>query len=191
MFAVPTLPKTLRHIAAPLAFVLSLCAPAGLFAMRVSPMVLEMTTTGSGAAARIELQNLNQTKLPYETHITQLNFAADGHVTETPADDNFLVFPPQGVLLGGARQVIRVQWVGPALDSSRAFYVSIDQLPIPLDPAKPGAPGAQLQIVYHMKALVVVAPPNATPNVTAIVAHAAPYQAKAKPAKRRQPPYPA
>src|SRR5581483_2755418 len=125
--------------------------------------------------------NLNPTKLPYEVRVTRLEYHADGTMTETPADDDFLIFPPQGVLIANARQVIRVQWVGPQLDASRAYYVSINQLPVPLDAPRPAgeAPGAQVQIIYHMKALVVVSPPKATPNVTTVEAHAAPYQPKA------------
>src|SRR6185437_8563795 len=78
--------------------------------------------------------------------VSPIEYRNDGTITETPADDDFLIFPPQGVLLANARQVIRVQWVGPPLDSSRAYYVSINQLPVPLDaPRPPGeAPGTHL-----------------------------------------------
>jgi fimbrial chaperone protein len=192
LFAVLTAPLKFRPFAvAALALVAGLCAPVAALAMRVSPMVSEMSTTGADAVARIELQNLNQTKLPYETHVTLITFDADGHPSESPADQDFLVFPPQGVLVAGGRQVIRVQWVGPQLDSSRAYYVSINQLPVSLDPATAGAaPGAQLQIVYHMKALVVVAPPGATPNVTSVEAKPAPYQAKSLPGETPPAPVP-
>lgn len=170
-----------KLLAALLMVVAALSASSAAFAMRLSPMIVEMGTSGAGGVARIELQNLNPAKLPYEVRVTRIDYHNDGTITETPADDDFLIFPPQGVLLANARQVIRVQWVGPALDSSRAYYVAVDQLPVPLDaPQAPGeAPAAQLQIIYHMKALVVVSPPNATPNVSPVEAHAAPYQPKA------------
>jgi fimbrial chaperone protein len=172
-----------RRIATALAFAATLGAASAALAMRVSPMIVEMGTNGTNGVARVEVQNLNQTKLPYETHVTLITFHEDGTITETPADDDFLVFPPQGVLLPGARQVIRVQWVGPPLDASRAYYLSVNQLPVDLDATAEAdsAPAAQLQIVYHMKALVVVSPPGATPNVLAIDAHAAPYQPKTPP----------
>jgi fimbrial chaperone protein len=169
-------------LAAALLLATMMLAAPSAHAMRVSPMVVEMGITGADGVARIELQNLNPTKLPYEVRVTRIEYHNDGTITETPADDDFLIFPPQGVLTANARQVIRVQWVGPQIDSSRAYYVSINQLPVALDaPTQaPGqAPGAQVQIIYHMKALVVVSPPNATPNVSTVEAHAAPYQAKA------------
>jgi len=139
---------------------------ASVYAMRVSPMIVEMSTTGADAVARVEVQNLNAGKLPFETRITRIEFDQEGNTTETAADGDFLVFPPQGMLPQGARQVIRLQWVGGAeIPTSRAYYLSVNQLPIPADPS--AAPqSAQVQVVYHMKALVVVAPPGAQPNVT-------------------------
>src|SRR5690606_4316015 len=78
------------------------------------------------------------------------------------------IFPPQGVLPAGGRQVVRLQWVGePELATSKAFYVSVEQLPVPLEPSVSNAAEAQVQILYNMRALVVVAPPGAEPNVSA------------------------
>lgn len=159
-----------------------------VYAMRVSPMIVEMTTTGSDAVARIEVQNLNAGKLPFETRVTRLSFDENGVPSETPADADFIVFPPQGILPQGARQVIRLQWVGGAdIPASQAYYLSVNQLPIPADPAT-GAQAAQVQVVYHMKALVVVAPPNAQPNVSATSVKAIDYQ---PPAAKQGDPLPA
>ncbi|AQR74457.1 fimbria/pilus periplasmic chaperone [Sphingomonas sp. LM7] len=149
---------------------------ASVYAMRVSPMIVEMTTTGSDAVARVEVQNLNAGKLPFETRITRLSFDENGVPSETPADADFIVFPPQGMLPQGARQVVRLQWVGGAdIPTSQAYYLSINQLPIPVDQTA-GAQAAQVQVVYHMKALVVVAPPNAQPNVAATAVKTIDYQ---------------
>lgn len=139
---------------------------ASVYAMRVSPMIVEMTTTGSSSTARVEVQNLNAGRLPFETRITKLTFNEYGVPTETPADGDFLVFPPQGMLPQGARQVIRLQWVGtPDIPTSQAYYLSVNQLPIPAEPG--AAPqSANVQVVYHMKALIVVAPTGARPDVS-------------------------
>lgn len=162
----------LRRFARP-AFVVAaaaVCVSSAVYAMRVSPMVVEMTTSGSGAVARIEVQNLNQGNLPFETRITRIDYDDKGNMTETPADGDFLVFPPQGLLPPGARQVIRLQWVGPAdLPASRGYYLSVNELPVAMAPdAQPT--GAQVQVVYHMKALVTVAPPKAAPKVEVVSA---------------------
>ena len=160
---------------------------SAVYAMRVSPMVVEMATTGSDSTARVEVQNLNTSTLPFETRISRVEFAADGTTTETPADADFIVFPPQGILPQGARQVIRLQWVGGAdIPASRAYYLSVNQLPVAPDQTQ--GQGGQVQLVYHMKALVVVSPPGATPNVEAQSAKSIEYQ---PPAAKQGDPLPA
>ncbi|NIJ30833.1 fimbrial chaperone protein [Sphingomonas insulae] len=169
-------------ILAPTLATAAIVAISGACAMRVSPMVVEMTTRGSGATARVEVQNLNPGALPFETRITRIDYDDKGVMTETPADGDFLVFPPQGVLPAGARQVVRLQWVGDAnLPASRGYYLSVNQLPVSLAPGQASG-GAQVQVVYHMKALITVAPPNASPKVEVVSAKPISIVPKAPPA---------
>lgn len=135
-------------------------------AMRVSPMVSELTTTGAGSAARIEVGNIGSSPLPFETVITQIEMDGEGQLTETPADENFLVFPPQGLVPANGRQVVRVQWVGePNIDTSKAYYLWVRQLPVETSPTQEGGGAVQVSVLYTMKALIVVAPPGAQPDV--------------------------
>ena len=137
------------------------------WAMRVAPMVSELTTTGAGSTARIEVGNIGAAALPFETRITRVEFDANGELIETPADEKFLVFPPQGVVPVGGRQVVRVQWVGePDLDVSHAYYLWVRQLPVATEPVTTESGGAvSVSVLYTMKALIVVAPPGARPDV--------------------------
>src|SRR3569623_2639292 len=82
------------------ALALSVVIPIGamLEAMRVSPMVVEMQTTGPRSTARVEVQNVINGVLAFETRITRIDYDAQGKQVETPADNDFLVFPPQGTL---------------------------------------------------------------------------------------------
>src|SRR5690606_5036326 len=151
------------------------CAALGLsgnaLAMRVSPMVVEMDAQGTDSVARLEVQNVNQTSLAFETRVFLMTIDEDGSIVETPADDKFLIFPPQGVLPPGGRQVVRLQWVGePDLAASNAYYVSIEQLPVAFEPTTVETVAAQVQVLYNMRALVVVAPSGARPDVHAVSA---------------------
>lgn len=178
-----------RGVRGVLAALVVLCVPiSSAMAMRVSPMVVEMETNGGSAVARVEVQNVNQGNLAFETRIFQVTFDENGEVVETPADDKFLVFPPQGVLPAGGRQVVRLQWVGaPDLATSESFYVSVNQLPVQLEPTVANEATAQLQVVYNMRALVVVSPPGATPNVEAASVVPIEYQAPAETAGEAPP----
>lgn len=158
-------------------------------AMRVSPMIVEMESRGSSAVSRIEVQNVNPGNLAFETRIYRMTFDENGNVVETPADDKFLVFPPQGVLPTGGRQVIRLQWVGdPTLAASEAYYVSVNQLPVQLAPSQVESVAAQVQVLYHMRALAVVAPPGAQPNVEALPGQSVIYQPPTPPGAKEAPP---
>ena len=153
------------------AAVLVMTVAGAAWAMRVSPMVSELTTTGAGSAARIEVGNVGSASLPFETRITRMDIDADGNITETDADEDFLVFPPQGLVPVNGRQVVRVQWIGePNIETSHAYYLWVRQLPIATDPtATPESGGAvSVQVLYTMKALIVVAPPGAEPKVEVV-----------------------
>lgn len=142
---------------------------ATAWAMRVAPMVSELTTTGLGSVARIEVGNVGTSPMPFETMIMRMELDADENMVETPGDENFLIFPPQGLLPVGGRQIVRVQWVGaPTLDASEAYYLWVKQLPVNtnITRGEEQLGSASVQVLYTMKALVVVSPEGAQPNVS-------------------------
>lgn len=162
-----------RRMAASSAAVVVLASMAvSASAMRVSPMVSELTTSGAGSTARVEVGNVGNAALPFETLITRMEVEPDGNIVETPADEEFLVFPPQGLVPVGGRQVVRVQWVGPSsIEASHAYYLWVRQLPVAIDPNPETEMGAAaIQVLYTMKALLVVAPPGAEPNIELVSA---------------------
>ena len=171
MFRGTKIPHWLRRgFAAVVALTASLVILHTAWAMRVSPMVSELTTTGAGSTARIEVGNIGAAALPFETKITSIDFDENGELVETPGDENFLVFPPQGLVPVGGRQMVRVQWVGePDLDVSKAYYLWVRQLPVATEdkPAESGG-AVSVSVLYTMKALIVVAPPGAQPNVEVV-----------------------
>lgn len=154
-----------------IALFLGILASTAAFAMRVSPMVSELTTSGAGAVARVEVGNIGASALPFETKITRIDFDEAGNLVETPADEDFIVFPPQGLVPVSGRQVVRVQWIGrPDIPVSQAYYLWVRQLPVETDPKKiEGSDAAvSIDILYTMKSLIVVAPPGAKPDVEVV-----------------------
>lgn len=187
MAALATMKRHARVLLAALAALVVIITPA--LAMRVSPMVVEMESRGTNAVARIEVQNINAGNLAFQTRVFRMEIDKDGHITETPADDQFLIFPPQGVLPVGGRQVVRLQWVGDVeMATSQAFYVSVEQLPVAFEPGSADSVGAQVQVLYNMRALVVVAPPGAKPDVKATTVKQVNYQPPALPGASELPP---
>lgn len=166
-----------RLCAASTALVVAALGVAGSAqAMGLTPMVTEIQTQGAAATARIQIGNETQSVLPFEAHISEVHFGPNGERTETAADQDFLIFPPQGLIGAGGHQVVRVQWVGDAaLPASHSYYLDVRQLPVQLnDQSDPNAPPtARVQVVYEIKALVTVSPKGAKSHVEAVSAEPA------------------
>ncbi|MEZ5891398.1 MAG: hypothetical protein R3D52_14825 [Xanthobacteraceae bacterium] len=160
------------------------------YAMRVSPMVVEMESNGSNTVARVEVQNINAGKLAFQTRVFRMEIDKDGKITETPARRQIPCLPAAGRAAPGGRQVIRLQWVGePEIPTSQAYYVSVEQLPVPFEPGSKDAASAQVQVLYTMRALVVViCRRGAKPDVKPASVHQVNYQPPALPGATEQPP---
>lgn len=165
MFDVLHIKRTASRLLA--VFALFFVAIPAAEAMRLAPMVAELTTTGAGSTARIEVGNVGTRAMPFETEITRVEVDANGKITESSGEDDFLVFPPQGLVPVSGQQMVRVQWVGPPIETTRAYYLAVKQLPVATDPtAIPEASSSvAVNVLYTMKTLLLVSPPGVTPNV--------------------------
>jgi len=168
------------------------------FSMTLTPMVTELATTGAASTARIQVGNETNAALPFEAKVVKITWHEDGSRTESPADEDFLVFPPQGLIGAGAHQIVRVQWLGdPQMKGSESFYLEVKQLPIQIDAKADTSqrPVAKIQMVYDIKALMVVAPRGAKAAVRVLSAEPATLESKpsdgAAPTAKPLPPSPA
>lgn len=85
----------------------------------------------------------------------------DGKLSLEPADDEFLVFPPQVVLEPESQQVFRIQYVGGPLAQSEVFYASVSQIPVQLDLTE-----SRIQVLMRFNVLVNVVPRNSAAQPT-------------------------
>lgn len=144
--------------AALVAVVAGALAPTSARALGVTPVTLTIESVGRKASSQINVNNGDAANLPVEIVVSKLRLLPSGEVERTPAPDAFLILPPQAVIAPGATQVFRIQYVGdPALAQSEAYEVAVDQVPVQVEQK---APGAMMQVVYSIGALVVVAPPG-------------------------------
>ncbi len=123
-------------------------------AMSLSPIHIEMTTVG--ATARSQIVVTNPSAAPLQVEIGLQNLALDdvGAPKLTPANDEFLIFPPFATVAAGGTQVFRVQWLGePDMAKSRSFVLSVNQVPV-----KQAAGSKAVQIVMSLGAMINVAP---------------------------------
>lgn len=128
-----------------------------LYAMKVQPLLVEMQSVGNRSVATINVVNDGANQLPVEVSVEQLFLDVDGKSKHEPAEDDWLIFPPQALIPPGGQQNFRLQWLGEAdLDKSRSFHLAVKQVPVKMPEGQSG-----IQLVYNIRALVNVAPPNA------------------------------
>lgn len=126
---------------------------------RVSPMIVDMEPTGRGAIGRVELTNDADRNIAYEAQIMRGDISPTGELDLTPADEDFLVFPPQAIVEANSQQVFRVQYLADKpLDRSQIYYLAIRQVPVEFDPGV-----NQVQVVINYNVLINVVPPGTTP----------------------------
>ena len=135
---------------------LSLALPAQ--AARVTPMSVELTPTGRESSARIEVTNTEERELPMEVRMYRGIISEAGELELEPADERFVVFPPQVVIQPNTQQIFRVQYLpDEPLSQSEVYYAAISQIPVALDPNV-----SMIQVVMRFNVLVNVVPDGAT-----------------------------
>lgn len=143
-----------RKLMTAIAVLVFAATPIRLEAARVSPMVVNVTPSGRGSIARIELSNPAEREFPVEVTMMRGDISEEGQLTLTPADEDFLVFPAQIVVKPRSQQVLRIQYVGdPELSQSQIYYAAIRQLPVAFDEGT-----SQVQLVVNFNVLVNVVP---------------------------------
>lgn len=144
----------------------SLVVPSPADALSVTPVHVEMTSTGSNGRAQVTVTNDSKDPIPVDIALQRMSLDENGERKFSKAADNFLVLPPQAMIAPGASQVFRVQWVGePDLKESESYMLSVNQIPVKL-PAGRNA----VQVVMSFGVNINVAPPQGSPQLRLVSA---------------------
>ena len=131
-------------------------------AQRVSPMVFELEPTGSQSATSLRVENNKEEAMTVEFIATKINLDEYGNETRTPADEDFLIYPPQALIQSGKAQVVKVKYVGdPVITESTAYRVSVIQLAVQSD--DPSFQG--IGVLVNFNTLVNVSPLDSKPEL--------------------------
>lgn len=134
----------------------NLIAAHACFAMTVTPTQIELKSAGRGSRAAITVVNNSTGPLAVELVAKQATLDEAGVPKAKPANDEFLIMPPQAMIPPGATQNFRVQWLGdPLIEASETFLIYVNQIPVKI-PKKTSA----VQVVFGMGVMVNVAPPR-------------------------------
>jgi fimbrial chaperone protein len=119
----------------PLIIIIGLINVSSASAFRVEPMSAEIPSAGPDTKGEIRIENPHDHPITVEMVTEQRDFDANGKETRTPAEDDFLIFPPQTLVQPGKTQLIRYQYIGdPKIPATKAYVINVRQLPIDLKP---------------------------------------------------------
>lgn len=146
-------------------FALAFLVPASAaMAMTVTPMQVEMTSTGSRSNAQVTVVNNSDRPLPVEAVIQRATLDESGIPKGIPAGEEFLIMPPQALIAPGATQKFRVQWLGdPMIARSESYLLFMNQIPVKLPKGSSG-----VQLVMSMGVMINVAPAQGAPALQVI-----------------------
>ena len=104
-----------------------------------------------------------------EVEVEQRHVNRLGVQTRTPAEDAFVVLPPQAVVPAHGTQVFRLQSLPAGNNQSQSYFATVHQLPVKMDEIEGG--GAQVQMVFAFDVAIHVVPKGveAKPEIVAAV----------------------
>lgn len=136
---------------------LAISLPAS--AMTVTPVHIEMTSTGNRNRAQVTVVNNSNAPLPIEAVLMSAILDENGLPTTSKAGEDFLIMPPQALIPPGATQNFRIQWLGnPLIEASRSYLLYFSQVPVKQPRSK-----IAVQLVMSIGVLINVAPARGSP----------------------------
>jgi fimbrial chaperone protein len=153
-----------------LVLAMTLLAAAPAAAYQLQPISRVFAPSGSKSMQTFELVNDGSTRIALSISFQTLVRDDNYRETNRDAEDEFLAYPAQLILAPGARQTVRVTWLGtPNPARELAYRIVVVQVPIErLDrKAKPEvAPTGQMRITMSYRGTLFIRPAKAAPQVS-------------------------
>lgn len=135
-------------------------------AFELVPVVQDFTPTGAGSTQTFGIVNNAAEPVAVQVSVARRNVALDGTETLVPAEQEFLVYPPQAVVAPGRVQVVQVRWLGDrAPTQEQPFRLVAEQLPINLEEARPQPLGGVVNVLLRYEGAIYVVPPGVRPEI--------------------------
>lgn len=138
-----------------------LASPA--FALRVSPLYVELESSGSESYFTLQVGNPEDQDVPIEIFIERITVDDDGsELSVEPADDDFIIFPPQVVVPANSRRAMRLQYIGDGnLQQSAHYRAVVSKVPVELEQTETEEIVLGINLVIRFGVTINVTPANA------------------------------
>ncbi len=143
---------------------LSLCMTMNAYAYKLIPLSVEMSPKGKGARQIFRVENPSKEPIAVEFKIRSRKMTEMGQDILSDAENDFVIYPTQAIVMPGQSQAVRVQWMGNAKPEQELAYRLIsEQLPVSFD--KNQSDGGQLKLLVRFIASIYIVPQNARPVI--------------------------
>lgn len=132
----------------------TLCISTGAVAYQVQPMIVELSSQGKNSLVTYRLSNPGTAALPVEVEVFKRTFDQDQKEVLVPAEDAFIVLPPQIEVAANGYQMFRAKYLGsPGLQQTDSYRIVFKQLPLGNEEEKSG-----VKMMFNFATLVFVSP---------------------------------
>lgn len=129
----------------------------------VSPMYLELEDKGRNSQGSYTIINPEEYPIAVEANVFRMERGSDNVETLTPADDEFLVLPPQAIVNAEQSQLFRVRYIPKMpLNKTRTYRVIFTQLELEDEQDE----GSNVSMVIEFATLVFISPTGSTPEAS-------------------------
>jgi fimbrial chaperone protein len=141
-----------------------LAAMPAAHAFKLVPITMDFDPSGRGASRVFRVENDSEKRVAVQISIFQRTMTIDGQEENTPAEDDFMVYPAQMILKPGEVQSVRVKWLGnPDPERELSYRIFAEQLPINLTKEKQS--GAKINLIVRYLGSIYIVPKGAKANV--------------------------
>lgn len=125
-----------------------------ILAYQVQPMIAEIKSLGKHSSITFRAVNPDSFDVPVEVVVYKRLLDHDNKETLVPAEDDFLIFPPQTEIPAKGFQVFRAKYIGePVIDKTVTYRIVFKQLSV-----NDNAKMSQVNVVFNLATLIFVSP---------------------------------
>jgi fimbrial chaperone protein len=152
-------------------FFAAIVAPGLAYAYRVEPMMYELAPSGQKATKRLKVENTHSVPIHVELEAFRVSIDTQGKRTFTPADADFIMFPPQASIPPMRTQAFQVRYVGDRNIAAGQIYVvrlsQVNVVPHQRTTAENGAT-TEIGLRLNFNTTVVVQPPGIETDLSVV-----------------------
>lgn len=144
--------------------------PMQVAAYTVTPSIVMLRSSGDGSSTFLQLANKELQAAAIEVTVQEHRKDLAGQTIEgREANDDFIIYPSQLVMVPGDEVSVQVRWAGdPKLTVERVYTVVTRQVPIPPQSAEEADSGdgirLNVRVLLNYEVRVYVTPPGAKPK---------------------------